>query len=1159
MKIHLSFFAIIALTLLTCDIQKALAQDFLASSNAHASKPATRQEANSLITLLGKLEQKYKTNFVYEKSLIENKTVAGPVSDEENLELILKKVLPDMNLRYKKLKGGGYAILPLRSGTPAESNNTTIREPEGSNSVILRPGDPLPEAGKNSQGTTPHSFEKVLTGSVTDVGGTPLPGVSIVIKGSQRGTTTGADGRYSLTIPDEYLGKENTKLIFSFVGYVPMEIDPGNKNVMDVVLQVDTKSLEELVVVGYGSMKKSSVTAGISKVENKILDQIPAGRAETALVGRLAGVNISTPRSTPGAAPIIRIRGAGSITASNDPLVVIDGFPGGDLVNVNMNDVESIEVLKDASSAAIYGSRGSGGVIIVTTKKGKEGKPQLNFNAYAGIGRAIGHKDWISGQEYHDYIARYINRDYAWQGGDVSLPLWGDPRRPANFQVNPVIGEGNYIWEDILLNSTPIQNYNLSVRGGNDKVNYYISGTVKNERGTLLNTYFKTYSLRANIDAKINKVINAGVSLNPNFNQRRTSPVSMEAVVKTAPFVSPEKRPNGTYPRPLDYWGTQVSGQVSPLATLEGTSNTSSGLNNVGEIYLSLNLLDGLTLRSSAGGNITYNTAENYSAPYANSNNNSTGSAMDTRNFNLINENVLSYSKTLNEKHSFNALLGASYQKATSRVAAMGVLPGSFSNDIIHTLNNAIISPTATYTSKSRWGLASYFSRVNYAFKDKYLLSASFRTDGSSRFGPKNRWGSFPSASVAWRISEENFMKALPVVSDLKLRASFGVVGNFNIGDFRYLGAISDMYYSPGGVLTKGQAQTSFGNDKLKWERTASQNFGVDLGLFTGRLNIGVDYYIKKTNDLLYDVSIPAISGFTNSMVNIGDIKNSGIELEIRTKNFAKAFKWETSFNLARNRNEVVSLGGVNEVIYTHTRGMGWLLRVGEPMFSYYGYKMIGVLKDDEDVKNSAVIVGSKPGNTKIEDVNKDGKIDPADRQILGNYQPKLFMGMVNDFRWKNFDMSIIMQASLGAKMYNLENLYYQGATVSAMRKSLIEDQWWSAQEPGDGMSPATALSQLAYVSNTDYYLEDASFLAIRNINLGYTLPSTVAQKLRMTTCRIYVSVSNPKMFTKKGFHGYNPEGFTNGEINGINSTPGFNNGAEPINRIYALGLNINF
>ncbi len=1153
-------FCIVLLILLSGGLQPLPAQGLLAFNHSEKKGTPIQQEVNSLITLLNQLEQKHSTNFIYERSLLENKTWKGSIEEKERLESVLKKVLPGANLRYKKLKGGGYAILPDQPDTPAPKvlEKDALKNPE---STISRPGAfNVNIPGRTvADRTKALDMEKVLKGRVTDNRGNGLPGVSIIVKGTQRGTSSDANGKYTLTIPDEIANNESTKLIFSFVGYVPQELVPGNQNELDVTLQEDTKSLEEMVVVGYGTMKKSSVTAAISKVENKILDQIPAGRAETALVGRLAGVNISTPRNTPGAAPVIRIRGAGSITASNDPLVVIDGFPGGDLTNVNMNDVESIEVLKDASSAAIYGSRGSGGVIIVTTKKGKEGKPQLNFNTYVGVGQALGHKDWISGQEYHDYIARYINRDYAWQGGDPSLPLWGDARRPTNFQVNPVIGQGDYIWEDILLNNTSIQNYNLSVRGGNEKVNYYISGTMRDEKGTLLNTWYKTYSLRANIDAKINKFINAGVMINPNFNNRRVSPVSMEAIVKTAPFVSPEKRPNGIYPRPLDYWGSQVSGQVSPLATLEGTTNTASGLNNVGELYLSLDLLKGLNLRSSVGGNITYNTAENYTAPYATSNNQSAGSSMDTRLFNLLNENVLSYSKVFDEKHSFNALLGASYQKANSRVAAMGVLPGSFSNDIIQTLNNAIISPTATYTSKSQWGLASYFSRINYAYKDKYLLSASFRTDGSSRFGPKNRWGSFPSASVAWRISEEDFMKGIPAINELKLRASYGVVGNFNIGDFRYLGAISDVYYAPGGVLTKGQAQTSFGNDQLKWERTASQNFGVDLGILKNRLRIGVDYYIKKTNDLLYDVSIPAITGFSNTMVNIGDIKNSGIELEINTKNLTGGFKWETSFNLARNKNEVVSLGGVNEVIYTHTRGMGWLLRVGEPMFSYYGYKMIGVLQNAEDVKNSATITGSKPGNTKIEDINNDGKIDPSDRQILGNFQPKIFMGMVNDFSWKNFDMSIIMQASLGAKMYNLENLYYQGATVSAMRRSLIENQWWSEQEPGDGMSPATALSQLAYVSNTDSYLEDASFLAIRNINLGYTLPSSIAQKLRMSTFRIYLSVANPKMFTKKSFHGYNPEGVTGGEINGINSTPGFNNGAEPINRVYALGLNLNF
>ncbi len=1076
--------------------------------------------------VLQSISKASSVRFMYSPELIRSDRKISVHAQDKQLNEVLNEILAPMQIGYEVFN---KQILLKRAANP----------------------ETRPAADQPGQLNTVAE----ISGNVTDEKGEPLPGVSVLLKGSQRGAISDIQGNWRLDIPQPEPG---AVLVFSFVGYISQEVPVGNQQRFEVKLLPNSTQLEELVVVGYGTMKKSSVTAAIAKVENKTLDQIPAGRAETALVGRLAGVNITNARNTPGSAPTIRIRGAGSITASNDPLVVIDGFPGGSLANVNMNDVESIEVLKDASSAAIYGSRGSGGVIIVTTKKGKTGKPQLNFNTYVGVGHAIKHNDWISGQEFYDYQARYVNRDYAWQGGDVTLPM-DDPRRPANMQVNSVIKEGDYIWEDILLNPAPMQNYNLSVRGGTDNVSYYVSGTYKGEKGVLLNSWYKTYSLRANVDVKVNQFVKAGFMVNPNFSDRRTAPVSMEAIVKTAPFVSPHKNANGIYPRPLDYWGTNVSAQVSPFATLEGISNISSAFNNVGEMYLSVDLAKGLNLRSSIGGNITYSTADSYTAAYATTNNLNTGSASDGRSINLLNENVLSYSTMLGTDHSINALAGASYQKATSRSAVMGVLPGSFGNDIIHTLNNATISPTATSTSKSVWGLSSYFARLNYAYKDKYLLSASYRTDGSSRFGPQNRWGAFPSASVAWRLSQEEFLKGVSAISELKLRASYGVVGNFNIGDFRYLGAIGNAYYSPDDVLTKGMAQTSFGNNRLRWERTESNNFGLEVGLFNDRITINADYYIKKTNDLLYDVSIPALSGFSNTIVNIGDIRNQGIELELNTRNFTGAFRWETAFNISKNNNKVMSLGGVDEVINTHTRGMAWLLRVGEPMFSYYGYKLKGVLMNEEDVQNNPVMAGSKPGNTKYEDINGDGKIDPNDRIILGSYLPKIVMGMVNDFAWKNFDMSIVMQSSLGAKMYNLENLYYQGATVSAMRRSLIENQWWSEAEPGDGKSPATALSQLAYVSNSDFYLEDASFLAIRNINLGYTFKPQWISKAKLNNLRVYASVSNALMLTKKGFNGYNPEGFTGGEIAGIGSMPGFNNGAEPVNRIYALGLNLNF
>jgi len=1001
--------------------------------------------------------------------------------------------------------------------------------------------------------------QQMLTGIVRDGTGVALEGVSVTVKRTGFGVASDEEGKFSLEAVHP-----TDVLVFRSVGYQLLELEVGDRTTLNVVMEEEVAGLDEVVVVGYGTQRKSSVTAAISKVENRGLDQVPVGRPELALVGRLAGVNISNSRSNPGSAPIIRVRGSGSISASNDPLVVIDGFPGGSMGSVNMNDVESIEVLKDASSAAIYGSRGSGGVIIITTKKGKTGRPQLQLNAYAGVAEAIGHDDWISGDEFYNYIARYMNREYAWQGGDVSIPLWGDERRPPNFRVNPVIREGSYIWEDILLRPAPMQNYSLSVRGGTDNVTYYISGTYRDEQGTLLTTGYKTYAFRANVDANLAPGLKVGIMVSPNFADRRTSPVTMEAIVKTSPFVSPDPYPDGSYPRPLDYWGNSVSGQTSPLATLYGTFNTSSSMNNVGEMYAEATLGKGLSVRSSFGANITYGIAENFQSASATSNGLNSGSARDTRSINLLNENVLRYTGDFGGDHDLNAILGASFQKATSRTALQTAVAGSFNNETIRTLNNAIIDPSKSYTTKSRWGLISYFGRINYAYKGKYLVAASFRTDGSSRFGPNNRWGNFPSASIAWRISQEDFMRGNAVISELKPRVSYGVVGNFNIGDFSYLGTIDDVYYSPDNVLTKGWAQNAIGNGGLQWERTESYNIGLDLGFFDNRVTIAADYYRKKTTNLLYDVSVPAISGFPTALVNVGDVRNKGIEVELSSQNLIGDFKWSTAFNFSRNKNEVVDLGGVDEVINTHTRGMAWILRKGEPMFSYYGYKSLGVLVDQEDVDNSPVMDGSKPGNTKYADVSgpdgvPDGKITPDDRVILGSYLPKVTFGMVNDFSWKDFDLSIALQSSIGAKMYNLENLYYQGATVSAIRRSLVENQWWSPSEPGNGKEPATALSQLAWVSNSDYYLEDASFLAIRNLNLGYSLPQSFSERFKISNLRLFASISNLLMITKKGFHGYNPEGFTGNESDGINSMPGFNNGSEPINRVYTLGVNAIF
>lgn len=993
-----------------------------------------------------------------------------------------------------------------------------------------------------------------IHGKVTDEKGLPLPGASVKLKGTSVGAVTDGNGQYSISVPDD-----EATLVVSYIGFVTQEVAIKGQRQLTIVLKEDLALLNQVVVVGYGTKKRTSVTSSISKIENDKLDQVPNARLENTLAGRIAGVSVSNSRNVPGAAPQIRIRGLGSISAGNNPLIVIDGFPGGDLAQLNMNDVESIEVLKDASSTAIYGSRGASGVILVTTKRGKSGKPELSLNSYYGVAKAMMHDDWVIGQEWYDYLTKYQNREFSWNGGDPSIPIWGDNRRPVTFRVNPLAKDlPQTIWQNEILQTAPIQNHNLSIRGGDEKAKYYLSGTFSDEDGVVKTANYKQFSVRANVDVKISDVISLGLEISPSYSNRRIAGSNMVSLVKYPSFVSPDKL-NGRYPRTYDYIPTGHSGQASPYTFLYGTENYNKSFTNIGRTFVNLKLLEGLNFKTSLGTILGFGSSDYYSGGIGDPQVNINGNASDFQSFNIVNENVLSYNKTLSEVHDIGGILGASFQNATSRSTNMSAVTNSFNNGIIKTLNNAIINPAGTSQNKSEWGLISYFARVNYGYKSKYLVEASLRTDGSSRFGKDNKWGYFPSASVAWRISEEDFIKNIGAISELKLRASYGVTGNFNIGNFQYLGSVSTFSYSPGNKTVNATAQTSLENPDLSWEKTKGYDFGLDLGLFKNRLNINFDYYDNHTTNMLYSVNIPAITGFSSTITNAGEVRNRGVDLEVTTKNTVGDFKWNTSFNISHNKNEMTDLGGVDQRINS-SWSMDWLLRKGEPMFSYYGYKTAGIYQNAGQLTNSPHLAGAKPGNPIIKDLNGDGKIDPADKVILGNFQPDMLLGMSQNFSWKNFDLSVFLNASFGAKMFNAENQFYEGNTLGAMRRSLVENQWWSETEPGDGKTPAAALSQLfGYNTNTDFYIEDASFLNVRNVNFGYTVANIAKKNWGIKSMRVYSSINNLLVIKNKNNHSYNPEGSTEGEVSGINSNPGMNLGSEPINRTIVFGFNIGF
>jgi len=649
------------------------------------------------------------------------------------------------------------------------------------------------------------------------------------------------------------------------------------------------------------------------------------------------------------------------------------------------------------------------------------------------------------------------------------------------------------------------------------------------------------------------------MELNPFYTKQRDAGSTILNLAKYPPFVSPIKK-DGRYPRTVDYVPTGFSGQASPFTFLYGTKDYVDNFTNLGRAYINFKFTDDLSFKSSVGSILNYATSNNYTGGAGDWAVTTGGNVGHSLSINLVNENVLSYAHTFNQVHDINAILGASYQRQSSQSTSVYALPNSFSNDIIETLNNAIINPSNTTSSKSQWGLISYFGRINYAFKNKYLLAASFRTDGSSRFGSDNKWGYFPSISGAWRISQEPFMQHATSINELKLRASYGVTGNFNIGDFQYLGAVGNVVYSPDNETIKGIAQTSIDNPTLSWEKTKGLDFGFDISLFESRINFTFDYYDKLTEGMLYSVNIPAISGFSSTIENTGSIRNRGVDIEISTRNLTGAFQWNTSFSFSHNHNEVVDLGGVDERINSNSWSMGWLLRKGVPMFSYYGYKMIGVFQNQEQIDKTPHLAGTKPGNPIVKDVNGDGQITPdSDRVVLGNSEPKYILGMTNDFSWKGFDLSITVQASLGAKIFNAENENYQGTVNGALRRSLVKNEWWSESEPGDGKTPAASLSQLFdFNTNTDYYIENASYLNVRNVNLGYTF-SKLAPHIHLNNLRAYISVSNLLIIKSKDNHAYNPEGVTAGGVSGINSTPGFNDGSNPLVTGVVFGLNVTF
>ncbi len=922
----------------------------------------------------------------------------------------------------------------------------------------------------NQSTVTRQPSQTSVKGLVFDSRQTPLPGVSIVVKGTSQGTITSTDGVYVLTnIPSDGI------LVFSFIGMKTQEIQVKGRNQIDVVMEEETVGIEEVVAIGYGTLKSSHVTGSIAKLKSESLEELAAGRLDQALMGKLAGVQVQQLSGAPGRALSIKVRGTSSINYSNAPLYVVDGYPvDGDLSTVNMNDIESIEVLKDAASAAIYGSRGSNGVILITTKSGKKGKTELAASVYYGIQKRFSKMDVLTRDEWIEWAIEERNNSWILQGGHASDP--NSARKNSSYWIDPVwlTDPGSLPdndWQDIVDRVAPIQNYQLSASGANDMVQYYISGNYFNQKGIILNSYYRRLSFQSNVETKFSDIVRMGLNLTGAITEQNDPDTDwtgggISRSWQMAPVVGIDQNTeDGGY---YQYAGTFM---VNPYHWMKETLSQTKGDYLLSNIYFDLQLAKNLNWKSSLGMERRNNYYQYFIKNYVNRGKGSTGIANSGVKQNYLTEHTLKYrlEKTF---WTLDAMGGFSYQGNSSN--RMELEKRGYPDDSIYTLNVA----TTLYSGSSnvsKWRLMSFIGRMNLSVKDKYLLTANIRRDGSSRFGSDSRWGWFPSVSLGWRITEEKFLKDTKWLNNLKLRGSYGVVGNNDIGDYSAIGTLgvtNAIIGSPENIVS-GLAPASFSNTDLGWERTLTTDIGMDVGLFNNRVQLTADYYVANTKDLLLDLQIPQATGFSSSLQNVGETRNTGLEIELNTANVNRKFKWNTSFNMSFNRNKVVKLGPDGSPIYGYLNGFNvTITQVGKPIGSYYLLEQEGVFMDQADFDSHPHYNVQNVGDIKYRDYTNDGKINAEDIHIVGDAFPDFYWGMRNTFSYKGFDLSVVMDGQHGADGINM------GMRSTGQSRtndySWWKNRWRSPENPGDGKTPRAAVTANLTTPST-FWLFDAT------------------------------------------------------------------------------------
>ncbi|MCW2118823.1 SusC/RagA family TonB-linked outer membrane protein [Flavobacterium sp. 7A] len=1011
--------------------------------------------------------------------------------------------------------------------------------------VVAKSATSYSEKGKNfnqTEVTTKALQQNKIKGTVKDTDGMPIPGVNVMVKGTTNGTTTDLDGNYILAItPTDKI------LVFSYLGMQTTEVTINGKKVVNVSLKSDAAVLDEVVVIGYGTIRKSDVTGSLSSVSTEDINKTQNTSIAQAIQGRAAGVTVSKGSGTPGATPTVRIRGTGTVNNA-DPLYVVDGVPINDISSINMADAKSVEVLKDASATAIYGSRGANGVVLITTNGGSKNKTTISYKTYTGIQKRIDNLDVLNAAQWATIYNEGKTND-------------GKPVDPALLNPEALT---SYNWKDAVYQTGIMQSHQLSASGGSDKSTYYVSFGYIDQKGIVEESSYKRTNFRVNNTYQLTSKIKLG----HNIQYSNAKTISVPEYGQNPWFrsafvgylidpVTPIFNADGTYGVPMYSSATNPKGSVKFGKTPQVKESF------LGNVFVEANLLKGLTFKSNFGLQINntkvdnfvplFNVGPNYNATT------STYTLNRSENRVLILSNTLNYNKMIGKKHSINALLGQEIQDLNSNnvnTQRTGI-PQSVANP---TLGSGDVSTSKNDGDINNSKLLSFFGRLNYNYDDRYLLTGTYRVDGSSRFGAQNRWAKFPSVAGAWNIHKENFFH-VKQISQLKFRLGWGETGNQNIPNsatYNTLNIGTNYLYGTDEATSTGVVPLIPGNTNLKWETTVTKNLGLDVGLLNNSITLTADYFIKNTSDMLIAAPILLTAGYQNDpFTNAGNIENKGLELTANYRKVIKDFSFNVGGNISFIKNKVTALTGQGSIIQSGpAQGFSNIGRteVGQPLASFYGYEMIGIFQNQNEIDKSTVFANTKPGDVKYRDINQDGVLDDKDKTFIGSPFPKFTYGFNIDLNYKQFDLSAFFQGSQGNKIFNASLYYLESDLGTNLNTNMLNR--WTGEGTSNSMPRATFDNNGINSQQSSRFVKDGSYLRLKNIQLGYTVPKSIVEKVAVDNLRIYVAAQNVLTFTK--YDGLDPEVGTDNNFNNPLDM-GIDRGRYPSTRTISLGLDINF